>query len=175
MVTVGFRTYSADGDKTDEMGTYTGKDRGFDLRLPVYSIWVQKPFSVANNADPEGLIVWRFKPQVKPAANNSTSPGGAGTSTVNIMGSSVETSASTQNAGNSTNKVQDERDMEMITKEDQKIFAVERYTCKSHFFVTIVNKFGEAGGYESLLKVIASPKVSLENLFYIVSFIAKSH
>ncbi len=65
--------------------------------------------------------------------------------------------------------------MEMITKEDQKIFAVERYTCKSHFFVAIVNKFGEAGGYESLIKVISMPDLSLENLFHIVSFIAKSH
>lgn len=62
MVTVGFRTYCDDGEKTDEMGTYIGKDKGFDLRLPAYSIRVQKAFSVANKADPEGLIVWKFKP-----------------------------------------------------------------------------------------------------------------
>ena len=85
------------------------------------------------------------------------------------------TTTTTQSTGNSTNKVQDERDMSMINKEDQKIFAVERYTCKSHFLVAVMNKFGEAGGYESLLKVIVMPEVSLENLFHVVSFFVKSH
>ena len=62
MLMVGFRRYSPDGDQTDEMGRFFGKSKGYDLRLPAYSIRVQKPHTVVNQADPEGLIVWNFKP-----------------------------------------------------------------------------------------------------------------
>ena len=65
--------------------------------------------------------------------------------------------------------------MAMITSEGMRIFAVERYTCKSSFFVTMVNRFGEAEGFENLLKLVRSPKMSLEDLFYTVSFFVKSH
>ena len=64
--------------------------------------------------------------------------------------------------------------MAMITSPETKIFATERYTCKSTFLVAIFNKFGEQGGFESLLKMIAKPEVSIDNLFYMVSLFSKS-
>lgn len=39
----------------------------------------------------------------------------------------------------------------------------------------MINRFGEAGGFESLLKLIVKPDVSLESLYYMVSFFVKSH
>ena len=62
----------------------------------------------------------------------------------------------------------------MITTEDKKIYATERYFCKSSFLVSLFNKFGEQGGFESLLHMITKPEVSIENLFYMVSFFVKS-
>lgn len=117
---------------------------------------------MANGADPEGKIVWKYKPITQSVYD----------STVQAPMTSTSASPST---GNNTNKVQDDRDMAMIKTEDTKIFAVERYTCKSSFFVAIINRFGETGGFESLLKLIVKPEVSLENLYYLVSFFVKSH
>ena len=64
--------------------------------------------------------------------------------------------------------------MAMITTEDQRIFATERYTCKSTFLVSLINKFGEQGGFESLISMVTKPEVSLESLFSMVSFFVKS-
>ena len=63
-ITVGFRRYCPEGENEDEMGKYNGKTATHDLRLPLYSVRVQKANSVANGADPENEIVWKFKPQV---------------------------------------------------------------------------------------------------------------
>ena len=65
--------------------------------------------------------------------------------------------------------------MEMITEEVPRIFATERYSCKSSFLVEIINKFGEAGGYESLLNLLSKPEISLEYVYQLVSFFVKSH
>ena len=64
--------------------------------------------------------------------------------------------------------------MEMIKSEDMKIFATERYTCKSSAFVAIINKFGLAQGFEHLIDLIKSPETSLNNLNYIVTLFCKS-
>ena len=44
------------------MGKYFGKSKGYDTRLELYSVRIQKAESVANNADPDGKIVWKSKP-----------------------------------------------------------------------------------------------------------------
>lgn len=61
-ITVGFRRYNEEGDQSDEMGKYFGKGVGYDMRLPLHSIRVQNGLSMANGSDPEGKIVWKFKP-----------------------------------------------------------------------------------------------------------------
>ena len=58
--------------------------------------------------------------------------------------------------------------MKMITSEDMRIYATERYTCKCTFLVTLMNKFGEQGGYGMLLDLIKDPEISLDNLANIV-------
>ena len=56
------------------MGKFDGKSKGYDQRLDLYSFRVQKPESIANNADPDGLIVWKNKPIVQtPATTEATS------------------------------------------------------------------------------------------------------
>ena len=40
-------------------------------------------------------------------------------------------------------------------------------------FTEMVNKFGAAGGFESILQVISSPKTSLTHVFYICDMLAK--
>ena len=62
MITVGYREYKADGDMEDEMGRYTGKPAAFDARIPLYSIRVQQPHTVAKEGVQDGGKVWRFKP-----------------------------------------------------------------------------------------------------------------
>ena len=74
-----------------------------------------------------------------------------------------------------TPKTQDEKDMDMITEETPRIFANIRYTCKSSFVVDTINRFGEAEGFENLLKIISKPEISLEYVYQIVIFIVKSH
>lgn len=55
------------------MGKFDGKSKGYDQRLDLYSFRVQKPESIANNADPDGLIVWKNKPIVQtPATTEAT-------------------------------------------------------------------------------------------------------
>lgn len=63
----------------------------------------------------------------------------------------------------------------MITEEIPRIFATERYSCKSSFLVETINQFGEAGGYESLLTLVSKPEISLEYVYHLVSFFVKSH
>lgn len=92
-----------------------------------------------------------------------------------MISTTQSAAASSSPASYSSNKIQDERDMAMLKSEDQKIFSVERYMCKSEAFVANVNKFGEAGGFESLLKMLSKADVSLESVFQIVSFFVKSH
>ena len=41
--------------------------------------------------------------------------------------------------------------------EGSKIFATVRYSCKSTALVSLLNKFGEEGGFENLLTLIAQP------------------
>ena len=104
--------------------------------------------------------------------SNITVPGG----NPPVPGSGVVSSViSGTSSSTSANKTQDERDMAMITEETQKIFATERYTCKSSFYVAMVNRFGKGEGFEHLLKLIVKQEVSLENLFFMVSFFVKSH
>ena len=62
----------------------------------------------------------------------------------------------------------------MITEPGQRIYAVERYSCKSSVFIALFNKFGNEGAFESLLSLIAHPETSLENLRDIVSFFVES-
>ena len=40
-------------------------------------------------------------------------------------------------------------------------------------FLDMVNKFGEDGGFENILKVIGSPNTSLTHIFYIVDLLSK--
>lgn len=40
--------------------------------------------------------------------------------------------------------------------------------------MSLINKFGEQGGFESLLAMVTKPDVSIDNLFYLVSFFVKS-
>lgn len=65
--------------------------------------------------------------------------------------------------------------MALITEESQRIYAVERYTCKSMVFAANINKLGLAGFFQNLLTLISKPETSLENVFYLVSFFTKSH
>lgn len=71
----------------------------------------------------------------------------------------MNTGTGSQTGGNSHNKIQDEQDMTMLTDlpEGSKIFATVRYSCKSTAFVSLLNKFGEEGGFENLLNLIAQP------------------
>ena len=55
-----------------------------------------------------------------------------------------------------------------------KIYATERYSCKSTAFIALLNKFGEEGAFENLLTLIARPEANLENLRDIVSFFVES-
>lgn len=48
------------GENVDNMGAYFGKGEAFDLEIPLYSIRVQKAQTVANFADPDCNIVWKF-------------------------------------------------------------------------------------------------------------------
>ena len=63
MIKLGFRIYKPDGINSDEMGKYTGKPVAYDSRVALYSIRLQRYKSKANGADPEGNIVWKFKPK----------------------------------------------------------------------------------------------------------------
>ena len=56
----------------------------------------------------------------------------------------------------------------MITDPKQKIFATERYCCKSEVFVGMLNKLGLEGAYERILTLIERPDVSIENLHTLV-------
>jgi len=72
MITVGFRRYNSDGDQEDDLGKFFGKGAGHDLRVGMFSNRVQKPFSVARNADPEGHIVWKFNASANRMSSNNT-------------------------------------------------------------------------------------------------------
>jgi len=149
---VGFRLYSSDGDLEDEMGKYFGKGKAFDLHLPVYSLRVQRANTLALDAD-NSPVVWRFRnPQ---SENDSAKP--------------------TTSSASGTNKLQDERDMAMLTEPDQHIYATERSSCKSTFFVELVNKFGDAGSFNHLLSTLSDPSTSLQDVYHLVCFFTKSH
>ena len=57
----------------------------------------------------------------------------------------------------------------MITDPKQKVFATERYSCKSKVFVGMLNKLGHEGAYERILTLIERPDVSIESLHILVS------
>ena len=149
MITVGYRRYSSEGDKEDSLGKYTGKGHAYDHMVSLYSVRVQKPLSVANGADPDGKIVWRYRVPNAKATTTTTSTiedGPLKTQTVSDQGnggaqnsSPAPLAATTASKGYSTNRLQDDKDMTMITSEDQHIYATERYTCKSSFMVNIIN------------------------------------
>ena len=48
------------GDNVDLNGAFFGKGEPFDLEIPLYSVRVQKAQTVANFADPNCNIVWKF-------------------------------------------------------------------------------------------------------------------
>ena len=74
---------------------------------------------------------------------------------ISTTGTGTQASSSTPPiTGNSNHKAQDERDMAMITSPDMTIYATERYYCKSSFLVALLNKFGEQGGFDSLLRML---------------------
>ena len=55
----------------------------------------------------------------------------------------------------------------MIKETGHIIYVTERPSCKNVKFLEVVNSFGEAGGFETMLKVIADPETSLNHTFYI--------
>ena len=71
----------------------------------------------------------------------------------------MNTGTGSQTGGNRVNKIQDEQDMAMLDDlpEGSKIYATVRYACKSTAFISLLNKFGEEGGFENLLTLIAQP------------------
>ena len=54
--------------------------------------------------------------------------------------------------------------MDMITEETPRIWAAERYSCKSTFLASMFNRFGQADGFENLLAQIIKPDQSIENV-----------
>ena len=60
----------------------------------------------------------------------------------------------------------------MIKDEGQIIYVVERPTCRSTVFVEMIEKFGQANGFESILKVIADPKTSLKHAYYLCDLLS---
>ncbi len=65
--------------------------------------------------------------------------------------------------------------MAMITDDTQKIYATERYSCKSSVFASSINKLGHAGFFQNLLTEIGEAETSLESVYDMVSFFTKSH
>ena len=62
--------------------------------------------------------------------------------------------------------------MAMLQREGDVIFVTERPTCRSVMFTEMINDFGRAGGFEDILKLIASPKTTLTHVYYIVEMLS---
>lgn len=62
--------------------------------------------------------------------------------------------------------------MAMLQQEGDIIYVTERPTCRSVMLTEMINDFGRAGGFEDLLKLIASPKTTLTHVYYIVEMLA---
>ena len=77
------------------MGKFEGKAKGYDQRLELHSVRVQRAESVANDADPDGKIVWKNKPVAQTASATTGSTASAGSTSAGSSGA------------NSTNKIQD--------------------------------------------------------------------
>ena len=56
MITVGYRRYHADGEKSDSMGRFSGKGAAYDLTLPLFTCRVQRGGSA-------GRLVWKHQAQ----------------------------------------------------------------------------------------------------------------
>ena len=61
----------------------------------------------------------------------------------------------------------------MLASPDDVIFATERARCKSTMMVSLLNKFGEAQGFEKLLARLQEEDTTLEHAFYMVDCLAK--
>jgi hypothetical protein len=152
-VKVGHRVYSAAGDKVDGEGqAYTGWGPGLDECIGSHTLRLQKFGTMTARADEPGDGIEKAI-RVRPVAS------AAGTSTA---------------SQGDTERLQDQRDMAMLTEEGQIIYAALRPTCKSALFVQMLNTFGANGGFDDMLRVIESPETSLDLVCNLTAVLANS-
>lgn len=62
MIKVGFRTYHEEGEKRDEMGSYSGLSKGMDTLIGLYTVRVHKAFGMTGMRQVYKGIIEPFKP-----------------------------------------------------------------------------------------------------------------
>ena len=156
IVKVGFRYYEKTGDKKDSMGEYFGLGEDKDDFIGAWTVRIQPVGTMCKLKDAQG--------NESPLKENK----------VICSSSSVGTATTTTTVG--PDKGQDDKDMAMIKEEGQIIYVTERpATCKSLMFTEMVNAFGEAGGFDSMLKLISSPETTIRHVYFICDLLANCH
>lgn len=141
MLTIGFRRYTAMGDKSDTMGSFFGFSQSCDERVGQWSVRIQRPLTYVKET---GISV---------PVGTTTSTGSS------LKGESVVSLYS---------KEQDESDLLLMTDKDATIFAIERLKCKSTALVELVNRFGEKGGFKKILELVADKDTSIDAVHFII-------
>lgn len=136
----------------------------YRLRVPLYSIRVQRAFTMGPGSTSREKMVWNTETDLPSMPGpESYAPQEPALSAEEKLALEISKLAE-----------QDREDMAMLEETDgasaKRFFAVIRPSCKSTFFIELVDKLGTEGVFDALLAALGKPGTGLEETKLLLRF-----